>query len=155
MFASLKKAPIQKYSLREMRAIATNLATVKSKQDIEGAMQIYHPNAVLEAPSLNSVATGKLELEGQLGLFFALFPDYEAIIEDSAASGDTMVGWGRIRMTLTGEFDGAKPNGKRADLPVFMLFKFEDGRVLYESFNFDFADLCRQSGISPEKIIPA
>ncbi len=147
--ASLVTTP----SPSEMQAIATALAVAKSRQDIDEAMRIYHPGIVLETPPFQAVGRGTDEVRSQLDLFFQIFPDYEVVLENSAFAGEEMIGWGRIRVTLTGEFAGHKANGKRAEVPVFIVFRFRDGRCDYESFNFDLASLCRQCGVPAEALV--
>tara|TARA_R110002124_G_scaffold29084_3_gene101797 strand:- start:491 stop:949 length:459 start_codon:yes stop_codon:yes gene_type:complete len=137
----------------DMQAIATALAIAKSRQDIDEAMRIYHPDIVLETPPFQAIGRGADEVRAQLGLFFQIFPDYEVVLENSAFAGDEMIGWGRIRVTLTGEFAGRTGNGTRAEVPVFIVFRFRDGRCIYESFNFDLASLCRQSGVPADALV--
>jgi hypothetical protein len=55
---------------------------------------------------------------------------------------------------LTGRVGGQLPSGRRSSLPVFILFRFHEGRVIWESFNFDLASLCRQSGVSTDALVP-
>ncbi len=137
----------------EMQAIVTALAIAKSRQDIDEAMRIYHPEVVLETPPFQAVGRGADEVRSQLDLFFQIFPDYEVALENSAFAGEEMIGWGRIRVTLTGEFAGHKANGERAEVPVFIVFRFRDGRCAYESFNFDLASLCRQCGVPANALV--
>ncbi|MDO8289132.1 MAG: nuclear transport factor 2 family protein [Parvibaculum sp.] len=137
----------------DMQTIATALAVAKSRQDIDEAMRIYHPDIVLETPPFGTVGRGADEVRAQLGIFFQIFPDYEVALENSAFAGEDMIGWGRIRVTLTGEFANRRGNGTRAEVPVFIVFRFRDGRCIYESFNFDLASLCRQSGLPAEALV--
>lgn len=140
-------------SIDSMRTIASALAAAKSRQDLDETMRIYHPDIVLESPPFGTVGRGGDEVRAQLSFFFQVLPDYDVVLDGSAASGDTLVGWGRVRATLTGEFSGRKPNGARAEVPVFILFRFHDGRVIWENFNFDLASLCRQCGIPAEALV--
>lgn len=139
----------------EMAEIVDALAAAKSRQDVEAAMSIYHPHGVLEAPPFASRREGATQIRAALEGFFALFPDYAVTLEGSAVSGDTLIAWGSIHLTVTGTPGGQKPNGKRAKVPVFILFRFRDGRVFWESFNFDLASLCRQSGVTADAFVPA
>ena len=137
-----------------MADIVDALAAAKSRQDVDAAMNIYHPRGVLEAPPFGSRREGAAQLRAALEGFFSLFPDYAVTLEGRAVSGDTMITWGTIHLTLSGRPGGQTPNGKRASVPVFILFRFRDGRVFWESFNFDLASLCRQSGISADAFPP-
>jgi predicted ester cyclase len=84
--------------------------------------------------------------------FFASFPDYNVVLEGHAANNDTLVCWGRVQMTMTGDRFGAVPNGRRADLPVFIQFAFKDDRIVRERFVFDLSELCAQSGVSTDAV---
>ena len=55
-------------------------------------------------------------------------------------------------MTVTGDRFGEVPNGRRADLPVFIQFAFKDDRIVRERFFFDLAELCAQSGVSTDAV---
>lgn len=134
----------------EMARLVAALAQRKSHQDIEGAMEIYHPQAVLEAPPLRTRVEGSEQMRGGLKAFFAMFPDYRVVLDDQAISGETLIAWGSVHLTLSSTPSGARPNGERAILPVFILFRFRDDRIAWESFHFDLGSLCRQSGVSLE-----
>jgi ketosteroid isomerase-like protein len=130
--------------------IVDALAKAKSRQDIGAAMAVYHPQCVLEAPPFGSRHEGSERIRAALEGFFSRFPDYEVTLEGQAIAGETFVSWGLIHVTLTGQSAGQTANGKRATVPVFILFRFRDSRVVWESFNFDLASLCRQSGVTLE-----
>lgn len=132
----------------EMMRIATALADAKSRQDVKAAMRIYHPQGVLEAPPFGSRREGADEIRASLEGFFSLFPDYRVELSGSARDGDTLAAWGEIAVTLEGRPGGQKPNGRTARVPVFILFRFRDEMVVWESFNFDLGSLCRQSGVT-------
>ncbi|MEU5878455.1 ester cyclase [Spirillospora sp. NPDC047279] len=133
-----------------MFGLALALAEAKSRQDVPAAMRVLHPEMVLEAPAFGSVSRGTDENERALAGFFAMFPDYDVRLEGHAANGETLVCWGTVRMTLTGEFFGMAPNGRRAELPVFISFTFKDDLIASELFFFDLAALCSQSGVSTD-----
>ena len=139
----------------EMVRIASALATAKSRQDVDKAMEIYHPNCVLEAPPFGSRREGSAQIRESLVRFFALFPDYSVNLSGSAVSGDTLVAWGEISATVSGKPGGQTPNGRRAQVPVFILFRCSEGRIVWESFNFDLASLCRQCGVTIDALSPA
>ncbi|CEJ10224.1 SnoaL-like domain protein [bacterium YEK0313] len=157
MTATVKPVPAVRAAITdpvEMAGIVDALATAKSRQDIEAAMRIYHPEGVLVAPPLGPPREGAAEIRAGLVRFFSLFPDYAVTLEGHAVSGETLVAWGTIHLTLAGRPGGQTPNGRRAVVPVFILFRFRDGCVVWESFNFDLASLCRQSGVSADAFFP-
>jgi hypothetical protein len=55
-------------------------------------------------------------------------------------------------MTMTGDRFGVLPNGRRAELPVFIQFAFKDGLIAGERFFFDLSALCAQSGVSTDAV---
>lgn len=134
----------------EMKAIVAELARVKSRQDSEAAMRIYHPEGVLAAPPLGSVAEGADALRRSVETFFKFAPDYAVDLTGQAADGETLCAWGEIRFTPAYSFNGDTPNGKQVRTPVFILFRFRDRRVVWESFHFDIADVARQAGLRAE-----
>ena len=135
-----------------MFELAQALGEAKSRQDVEVAMTYQHEDMVLTAPSLGSTARGKAENEIALRRFFKSFPDYEVTLDGHATDGESLVCWGLVRMTMTGEGFGVTPNGRRAELPVFIRFTFEDGLIASERFFFDLAELCAQSGVSADTV---
>jgi predicted ester cyclase len=74
------------------------------------------------------------------------------VLEGHVASEDTLVCWGRVQMTMTGDRFGVVPNGRRATLPVFIQFAFKDDLIAHERFFFDLSELCAQSGVSTDAV---
>jgi predicted ester cyclase len=136
----------------EMFALAQALAEAKSRQDLAAAMSLFHPEMILETPAFGSRAQGLDENEAALRRFFASFPDYEVELEGHAASDGSLLCWGRARMTMTGERFGVTPNGRRADLPIYIRFTFKAGKIASEQFFFDLSTLCAQSGVSTDAV---
>ncbi|MYV41517.1 hypothetical protein GT030_22270 [Streptomyces sp. SID1328] len=135
-----------------MVALAQALATAKTQQDVPAAMELLHRDMVLEAPAFGTRAHGPAANERALTGFFASFPDYEVTLDGHATDGDALVCWGTVRMTMTGDRFGATPNGRRAQLPVFIQFAFRDGLIARERFFLDLAELCAQSGVSTDVV---
>ena len=53
---------------------------------------------------------------------------------------------------MTGDRFGVQPNGKRAELAVFIQFAFRDDLIARERFFFDLSALCAQSGVSTDAV---
>ncbi|WP_247497320.1 nuclear transport factor 2 family protein [Bradyrhizobium sp. 149] len=134
----------------EMKQIVSELARVKSEQDIEAALAIYHPEGVLQSPPMGARSQGADELRRGLEIFFRFAPDYSVQLTGQAADGDTLCSWGTISFTPAYSFHGAKPNGARVTTPVFILFRFKDRKIVWESFHFDLADVAHQAGVPAE-----
>jgi predicted ester cyclase len=135
-----------------MFALAQALADAKSRQDVAAASRLLHADMLLHTPAFGTCARGLVENVQVLERFFSNFPDYEVELQGRAGNADSLVCWGRVRMTMTGERFGVTPNGKRADLPVFIRFTFADDLIASEYFFFDLSELCAQSGVSTDAV---
>ena len=135
-----------------MFELAQALATAKSRQDVPAALKVLHPDMLLENPAFGTSARGLAENEKVLNRFFAAFPDYNVVLEGHATNDETLVCWGRVQMTMTGDRFGVVPNGRRAELPVFIQFAFKDDLIVHERFFFDLSELCVQSGVSTDAV---
>src|SRR5271165_347905 len=93
-----------------MFELARSLAVAKSRQDVPEAMKLLHNDMVLEAPAFGSVARGLAENEQALTGFFASFPDYHVTLEGHASNEKTLICWGKVLMTMTGDRFGVIPN---------------------------------------------
>jgi len=135
-----------------MFELAQALAVAKSRQDVPAALTVLHDDMLLETPAFGTSARGLAENAKVLTRFFTSFPDYNVVLEGHAANDDTLVCWGRVQMTMTGDRFGVVPNGRRAELPVFIQFAFKDDRIARERFFFDLSELCAQSGVSADTV---
>jgi predicted ester cyclase len=134
----------------QMFGLARELADAKSRQDVPAALRLLHPRMLLESPPLGTRARGHAENERALTRFFASFPDYGVALDGHASNAGTLVCWGTARMTMTGSRLGGTPNGRLAELPVFIQFTFDDDLIASERFFFDLSELCAQSGVSAD-----
>jgi predicted ester cyclase len=135
-----------------MFELAQALAAAKSRQDVGAAMEVLHPDMLLETPAFGTAARGSAENERVLARFFTSFPDYHVVLQGRAGNDDTLVCWGVAQMTMTGDRFGVTPNGIRAELPVFIQFAFRDDLIVHERFFFDLSALCAQSGVSTDAV---
>ena len=133
-------------------ALVQALAVAKSAQDVPAALQLLHPDMELTTPAFGTTARGLAANERALTRFFASFPDYEVTLDGHASDGESLICWGSARMTMTGTRFGVTPNGRRAELPVFIQFRFADGLIAAERFFFDLSTLCAQSGVSTDAV---
>ncbi len=135
-----------------MFALAQALALAKSRQDVPAAMKLLHPEMLLDSPAFGTMARGLPENEKALTRFFTSFPDYDVVLQGHASNDDTLICWGTVQMTMTGDRFGVVPNGRRAKLPVFIQFGFKDDLIAGERFFFDLSALCAQSGVSTDAV---
>jgi predicted ester cyclase len=135
-----------------MFALAQALAAAKSRQDVAAAMNLFHKDMLLESPAFGTKAQGLAENAKVLSRFFTSFPDYNVVLQGHASNSDTLLCWGTVQMTMTGDRFGVVPNGARAELPVFIQFAFKDDLIAGERFFFDLSELCAQSGVSTDAV---
>jgi predicted ester cyclase len=135
-----------------MFELAQALAVAKSRQDLPAALKVLHDDILLETPAFGTRARGRAENEKVLARFFVSFPDYNVVLHGHAANADTLICWGRVQMTMTGDRFGVTANGERAELPVFIQFAFKDDLIAHERFFFDLSELCAQSGVSTDAV---
>jgi predicted ester cyclase len=134
--------------------IVQRRAVAKSRQDTQAAVAIYHPEAVLESPTLGSRYEGPA-IAKALENWFAFAPDYRVDLDGYGLDGQTLCCWGQISLTPAFTAGGAVPNGESARVSVFILFRFREGQVLWESFHFDLAALARQCGVAATDLVVA
>jgi predicted ester cyclase len=130
------------------RSLVHIYGSAKSEQDIGAALAVCHEDFVLETVPFGTRASGRAEAAAQLEVFFGAFPDYAVELE-GLAHGDATAAWGRVRLSLRGDFLGLAPTLKTADLPVFCVFDVADGQLSRERFFFDGAELAQQLDLAP------
>ncbi|MGP3951431.1 ester cyclase [Streptomyces sp. 7N604] len=135
-----------------MFELAQALAVAKSRQDVPAAMKLFHQDMLLVTPAFGTTARGLAQNEKALTQFFISFPDYNVVLQGHAGNGATLICWGTVQMTMTGDRFGVVPNGRRAELPVFIQFAFKDDLIAGERFFFDLSALCAQSGVSTDAV---
>ena len=133
-----------------MLDLVSKLAEAKSRQNVEDALQVCHPEMLLETPAIGHTARGTEENRAALTRFFKTFPDYHVSLERHIIDGDVLVCWGLARMTMTGNRFGVTPTGRTASVPVMIEFGFRDGLIARERFVYDLSVLCSQSGVSTD-----
>lgn len=131
-----------------MRKRVNDLANAKSAQDIKTVLGIYHPDATLITIGLDAEANGSIEIEQQLQIFFALFPDYQVTIEEVACNETTLLATGYVSVTPT----LPDQTGHRVKQLTSFSFEFADNQISKEIFFLDFGMLCKQAGISQEQL---
>lgn len=127
-------------------------AVAKGRHDVPAAMRLLRGDMLLESPAFGTRARGPAENGRTLTRFFESFPDYEVALDGHASNDDVLVCWGTAWMTMTGDRFGVAPNGRRAELPVFLQFDFKDDLIAGEWFFFDLSTLCTQSGVSTDAV---
>ena len=135
-----------------MFGLAQALAAAKSRQDVPAAMKLFHEEMLLETPAFGTNAVGLAANAEIRTKFFKSFPDYNVVLHGSASNDTFLICWGVAQMTMTDDRSGVTPNGRRAELPVFIQFAFKDDLIAGERFVFDLSALCAQSGVSTDAV---
>jgi predicted ester cyclase len=93
--------------------------------------------------------TGEGTLEFFRSLLTAL-PDFHMDVEVLLASGDKTVARVRATATHQGEFMGVPPTGKRVDMELIDIMRFDDAGVVCEHWGVaDMLALMQQLGLVP------
>lgn len=80
-------------------------------------------------------------------MFRQAFPDFEMTMEDMVAEGDKIFIRAVMRGTHRGEFMGIPPTGKRIDVPVADIVRFEGERVVEHWGVTDTGIMLQQLGV--------
>ncbi len=137
---------------RRMFELAQALAVAKSRQDVPAAIKLFHDDMVLESPAFGTRVQGLTANAQVLTRFFESFPDYNVVLQGHADNDESLICWGTVQMTMTGDRFDVVPNGRRAELPVFIQFTFRNDLIASERFFFDLSALCAQSGVSTDAV---
>ncbi len=132
----------------KMYGLVVELTRVKGQQDTAAALDIYHPDIELIAPGSASYGKGRVEVGQQLDLFFKIFPDYSASINQYAFNDTVMLATGVV--SLTPNMPGG--NCSRIELPAFFEFEFRDNKISKEVFALDIGMVCMKAGITPAEL---
>ncbi len=132
----------------QMHALASELARVKSEQNIAAALAIYHPDIELQVPSIELVHRGTAAVERGLQIFFVLFPDYQIGLHKVAYQGATLLATGQVSLTPCVPAHTCP----RISMPVFLELEFRDARIHRETFFLDVGLLCRRAGITADQL---
>ncbi len=89
------------------------------------------------------------QFKGVMQTFAAAFSDSSRTITDVVSEGDTAMVREVWQGTHTGAFLGANPSGKRVQSIVFVLLKFENGKIKEFHETFDTLALMKDTGVIP------
>lgn len=101
-----------------------------------------------EAPGLAPTKDGVLTL---FRAYRAAFPDLRMTAEDVFASGDRTVARVTASGTQTGEWMGIPPSGRRAEVRLIDIMRFDDAGLISEHWGvMDMLSMLQQLGVIPE-----
>jgi len=128
-------------------------AQAKSRADVEAALFECTDDFVLNTIPFRSTARGADEARDQLGLFFAIFPDYDVTIAGELASAHVVSCWGNASATMQGAIGPIAATGRRFDVPFSCVFPIRDAKIARENFHFDLATMAAQLGIEINELL--
>lgn len=88
-------------------------------------------------------------LQEHIEMFEAAFPRYELLIDDVIAEGDLVAVRATFQGTHTGEFQGISPTGKTVTIPLMIIYRIRDSKVVEHWLNADALSLLQQLGAVP------
>jgi steroid delta-isomerase-like uncharacterized protein len=101
-----------------------------------------------EAPGLPPTREGVLEL---FRGYRAAFPDLRMDAEEVIASGDTTVARVRASGTQDGEFMGMPPSGRRVEVRLIDIMRFDDAGLISDHWGVvDMLSMLQQLGVIPQ-----
>lgn len=106
-----------------------------------------------ETPGLPPTKEGVLEL---FRGYRAAFPDTRMAVEEVIASGDRTVARVKVSGTQDGEFMGMPPSGRRVEVQLIDIMRFDDAGLIAEHWGVvDMLSLLQQLGAIPQGGAPA
>lgn len=133
---------------KEMHDVAARHVAAEDAHDAQRAAETYHRECFYETPALGTRFVGKDQVAMQYGALFEAMPDAVVEYDGEAYGSDVLVHWGTFRGTLTGNFLGVPPTGRRVEFPVVALLFFKDGLMAGERVFYDLATFCDQAGLA-------
>jgi steroid delta-isomerase-like uncharacterized protein len=101
-----------------------------------------------ETPGLPPTKDGVLEL---FRGYRAAFPDMQMAVDEVIASGDRTVARVRVSGTQDGEFLGMPPSGRRVEVKLIDIMRFDDAGLVAEHWGIvDMLSLLQQLGVIPQ-----
>jgi steroid delta-isomerase-like uncharacterized protein len=141
----MKEGPM---TAKDMHDVAARHVAAEDARDAHAAAATYHADCFYETPALGTRFVGKDQVAMQYAALFAAFPDATVKYDGEAYGEDVLVHWGTFRGTLTGDFLGVAPTGRRVEFPVVALLFFKDGLMAGERVFYDLATFCEQAGLT-------
>lgn len=92
------------------------------------------------------------ELEHHIALFEAAFPQYELIAEDTVTEGDKVAVRATFRGTQRGDFNGIPATGKSVSIPLMLIYRIGNGKIVEHWMNADSLGLLQQLGVVPAQV---
>jgi predicted ester cyclase len=89
------------------------------------------------------------ELKHHIAFYEAAFPNYQFITEDMIAEGDKVVVRVIFRGTHKGDLMSIPPTGKQVTIPVILIYRVSDNKIVDHWMQVDALGLMQQLGVIP------
>ncbi len=89
------------------------------------------------------------ELKRVIALNEAAFPHYELVAEDMIAEGDKVVVRSTFHGTHRGDFMGIPPTGKQVTMPLILIYRIADDKIVEHWMQADALGMMQQLGVIP------
>lgn len=124
-------------------------AEAKNRHDVESLVAAYASDGRYEGAGTTHPIVGHIKLRKFYTQLFKAMPDYRGHFDGIVVNDQTVVAWGRMTGTTTGELMGlpSKPNNQ-LDMPVVFVCTFRDGQLISDRGYFDTNLLYQQAGIT-------
>jgi predicted ester cyclase len=123
------------------------------RNEIDEQLQLWSRDATNNGEKAKPEA-----LRAALADFRRTFPDYQSVVLEMRAVGDTVVALSRISGThqgvaqtnlFGGLLKGARPTGKRFEVLVTHWWRFRDGKIVWHQVTRDDLGILKQLGLVP------
>jgi predicted ester cyclase len=88
-------------------------------------------------------------LQEHIEMFEAAFPQYELLVDEILAEGDLVAVRTTFRGVHAGEFQGIAPTGKTVTIPVMLIYRVRESKIVEHWLNADALSLLQQLGALP------
>jgi predicted ester cyclase len=90
------------------------------------------------------IADSDPELKQHVAYAEAAFPQYELIAEDVLAEDDKVIVRCFLRGVHKGDFMGVPPTGRQVTMPVIIIYRIAEGKIVQHWIQSDTVDLMQQ-----------
>lgn len=137
---------------QEIKDFVQRHLDAEAEFDAPKAADFYTPDGEYFLASLGLHFKGRDAVATQYASSYVSFPDLETTIEGEESSASSYMHWGKLRGTLSGNFAGFPPTGKKMDLSYIAIYDIVDGKIARETVHFDLETFCAQLGLDAEAV---
>lgn len=136
----------------EMMALFRLHRNAEARRDYDAILETFADDCYLATAALGTRSSGREATRTAYVAYFTAFPDLTPEDEGFAFGDDTLVSWGHLRGTSSGDWLGIAPTGGTFDVPFTNVTTFVEGRMQGETIYFDLATLCEQARLPLQEV---